>query len=366
MEIRDFTNNNPTYEMLDQHGRPLSKSILMDILVNNQPYYMYPFLHLLKDGTLFVFTSKSSQIFDVNSNKIVRNMPDLPGRQRTYPNTGGSVMFPLTKQNNYEAEIMVCGGGEIDLLTSLTDDSCGIIKPVSINPKWKITKMPGGGRVMVEGILLLDGTILWLNGAAEGCQGFGTASKPQLDALIYNPTSDKWSTAGHSNIPRLYHSVALMLLDGTILVAGSNPNEMPLLEKDVDTGDPTRAFPTEFRVEIYTPSYLIGKTRPTEIKLSQIHFAPGDTIATVGFKAQSGAKTLKVLLYHGGFITHSLHMGQVMVEMEHLGMRHMHKDRHEAFIRVPKIKLAPGPYVIYVVVDGVPGLGQFVSVGVSR
>lgn len=275
-------------------------------------------------------------------------------------------MFPLTERNNYEAEIMICGGGEIDELSSPTDDSCGIIKPMAKDAKWTITKMPGGGRVMVEGVLLLDGTILWLNGAAEGCQGFGTASKPQLDALIYDPTSDKWSIDGQSKIPRLYHSVALMLLDGTILVTGSNPNEMPLLEEDIDPSEPTKAFATEFRVERYTPSYLIGKQRPTEIKLSHTRFILGETVATVSFNAGDEAKKLKVLLYHGGFVTHALHMGQVMVEMEHLGLRHMHKGRYKAFIRIPAVKLAPGPYVIYVVVDGVPSVGQFVSVSVGR
>ena len=37
----------------------------MDILVKNQPYYMYPFIHLLNNGNLFVFVSKMSQIFNV-------------------------------------------------------------------------------------------------------------------------------------------------------------------------------------------------------------------------------------------------------------------------------------------------------------
>jgi len=33
--------------------------------VKNQPYYMYPFIHLLNNGNLFVFVSKMSQIFNV-------------------------------------------------------------------------------------------------------------------------------------------------------------------------------------------------------------------------------------------------------------------------------------------------------------
>ena len=327
---------------------------------------MYPFLHLLKDGTLFIFTSTASEIFDVHNNKVLREMPHLQGMHRTYPNTGGSVMLPLTKQNKYEAEIMICGGGDADSVTSLTDDSCGRLKPMSPEPQWTMTKMPGGGRTMVEGILLLDGTVLWMNGARTGCQGFGTASAPALDALIYNPQVNSWSTAGHSEVPRMYHSVALMLLDGTILVAGSNPNEMPVLDEDVVPQDPVKAFPTEFRVEKYTPSYLLGdraKLRPKYIDIEKKIFIPGKTVSEISFITPLGKpKDVKALLYHGGFVTHGLHMGQVMVEMEHLNIKRVRDGRWMMNVRVPEIKLAPGPYVVYVVIDDVPSVGQFVSV----
>ena len=84
-------NNNPTYEILNAQGISSGASINLDILVKNQPYYMYPFIHLLNDGTLFIFVSKSAEIFNVGTNAVVKSLPDLPGDYRTYPNTGGSV-----------------------------------------------------------------------------------------------------------------------------------------------------------------------------------------------------------------------------------------------------------------------------------
>lgn len=329
---------------------------------------MYPFLYLLKDDNVFVFTSKASQIFNVHAGRVVREMPALSGMRRTYPNTGGSVMFPLTAENNYEPEIMICGGGQIDSEKSPTDDSCGIIKPMSSNPEWHMTKMPGGGRIMVEGVLLLDETVLWLNGAQLGCQGFGTASVPALTALVYNPKTSQWSEAGHSPIPRLYHSVALMLLDGTVLVAGSNPNEMPVLDEDTDPSIPSRAYPTQFRVEKYTPSYLLdGKAslRPTGIVITQTALIPGQTVSHITFIAVKRPEEFKILLYHGGFVTHAVHMGQVMIEMEHLNLKHVNGDQYSVSVMIPDIRIAPGPYVIYVVVNGVPGVGQFVSVQID-
>lgn len=43
-------NNNPTYEILSATGISTGQNVDLAILRRNQPYYMYPFMHLLKDG----------------------------------------------------------------------------------------------------------------------------------------------------------------------------------------------------------------------------------------------------------------------------------------------------------------------------
>lgn len=70
-------NNNPTYEVLNSEGVTQGESIPMSLLVKAQPYYMYPFIHLLRDGTLFLFVSKNSEIFDVRSSTTVKTFPEL-------------------------------------------------------------------------------------------------------------------------------------------------------------------------------------------------------------------------------------------------------------------------------------------------
>ncbi|EXJ81189.1 hypothetical protein A1O3_07479 [Capronia epimyces CBS 606.96] len=328
---------------------------------------MYPFLHLLPNGSLFIFADRSSEIFDVSGNRTVKTMPMMPGMHRTYPNTGGSVMLPLRKENRYEAEIMICGGGSVQEHDSLCDASCGRLKPTSQTPTWEMTTMPEP-RGMVEGLLLLDGNILWINGCQRGSQGFGLATAPALEALIYNPRTNEWAVSGRTRIARLYHSVAMMLLDGTVLIAGSNPNEQPLLESEVDVHDQSRAFPTEFRVEIYTPAYLRGaypSRRPTDIRLSTLELDM-KTRFSVEFDLENQTLShLDIILYAGGFITHSLHMGQVMVYLDHSGWGDVGEGRKRVEVDMPGvIQLAPGPYVVYVVANGVPGVGQFVTLKV--
>lgn len=184
-------NNNPTYEILDRDGISNGKNVPMEILEKAQPYHMYPFVHLLPDKSLFVLSDRLCQLFTPQDNNIIKELPDIPGMHRTYPNTGGSVLLPLTSDRNFEPEIMVCGGGAYQDITSPTDDTCGRIKPLSDEPHWKVLNMPQG-RGMVEGVLLLDGTVLWINGAEQGAEGFGIAKTPTLEALIFDPKSDSW------------------------------------------------------------------------------------------------------------------------------------------------------------------------------
>ena len=359
------SNNNPTYEILDRNGVSSGVSIPMSILVRNQPYYMYPFLHLLRDGSLFIFVAKQAQLFDVAAGQVIKDLPDLPGFYRTYPNTGGSVSLPMSRADNFEPHVMICGGGAKQTGDSASDDSCGMIKPLAPNSKWTFTAMPEH-RVMVEGVNLLDGTVLWLNGAQLGAQGFGIADAPTYDALIYDPRTEIWAKAGTSTIARLYHSVALLLADGSVLVSGSNPNEMPLHDYELDASVLIKKFPTEFRNEIWTPPYLQGdkaKHRPIEIILSKSTLRPGETF-TIKFRMPPPGLLgkLDIILHTNGFVTHSVHMGQVMYTMEPTGWTSNGGGVFEAEAKVPGVKLAPGPYFVYLMANGVPGVGKAVMI----
>jgi hypothetical protein len=75
---------------------------------------------------------------------------------------------------------------------------------------------------MPEGVLLPDGKVLIVNGAASGTAGYGNvqnqvglsnADNPVYQPVLYDPEAPagkRFSSEGlpTSNIPRLYHSVA--------------------------------------------------------------------------------------------------------------------------------------------------------------
>ena len=360
-------NNNPTYEILNAQGISSGRNIPMEILNKNQPYYMYPFIHLLNNGQLFVAVAKSAEIFNVATNAVTKLLPDIPGTYRTYPNSGGSVLLPLSSANGYAPDVMICGGGAYQDITSPTEASCARMKPLDANPQWEMDSMPEG-RGMVEGTLLPDGTVIWANGCNLGAQGFGIAKDPTLDVLIYDPVKPKgqrWSRGPKSTIPRLYHSVTVLLLDGTLMIAGSNPVEQPMTTP-VPNQTPSEDFVTEYRVEIYTPPYLSGANaskRPTALALSSKSLKADGSTFTVAFTAPTGNKAVKVALYHGGFVTHSLHMNHRMVFLDTTGYVAGATAQRLTVKMPPNRNVAqPGPYVVYVTVDGVPAVGQFVSV----
>ncbi|KAF2823430.1 DUF1929-domain-containing protein [Ophiobolus disseminans] len=354
-------NNNPTYEILNADGTPQGTSFNMEILSKNQPYYMYPFMHLMKDGNLFVQVAKSAEIFNVATGNVVRQVADLPGSYRTYPNTGGSVMMPLSSANDWNPDVIICGGGPYQDITAPGDPSCGRMKPLDANPEWEMDSMPEG-RGMVEGTLLADGTIAWVNGAQLGAQGFGVAENPSLEVLLYDPNQPKgkrFTTGPKSTIARMYHSVALLLLDGTLLISGSNPVEQPIL-----TPDAKNPFVTEFRNEIYTPGYLQGNpTRPSNVQISSKNLVANGSTFTIKFNAPANSKAVKVSLYYGGFVTHSVHMGHRMAFLDTTGFKAGTTAQSITVTMPPTKSIAPpGPYVVYVLVDGVPAIGQFVKV----
>lgn len=258
---------------------------------------------------------------------------------------------------------MICGGGIVQDVTSATDPSCGRIRPLDDDANWEMDSMPED-RGMVEGVLLPNGHVLWLNGAEQGAQGFNLARNPTTRPLIYDPSAplgERWTTGTASPIPRLYHSVALLLLDGTVMVAGSNPEEMPLLQ--AAEGHP---YTTEFRVEIYTPPYLSGDNanrRPMDVHLSTTELTADSTQFSASFAAPPGGKDVGIVLYHGGFVTHSLHMSHRMVFLDYTGWNKGAADQNVIVTMPPNRNVAPpGPYVLYVTVDGVPSIGQFVMV----
>ncbi|KAI8098803.1 glyoxal oxidase N-terminus-domain-containing protein [Halteromyces radiatus] len=325
------------------------------------PFNLYPFVFLLPDGHLFIFANTKSIIFDYENNKIVKHLPDMPGVPRSYPLTGGAVMLPLDPANNYNAEILVCGGSERMNTNSRADDTCGRINLGDDEPIWEMDTFVYP-RLMPDGVLLADGSVAWVNGCKRGWAGYKQRNHvPTFDPVIYHPEQplhSRWQTGlANTTIARMYHSVALTLPDGRVWIAGSNNNDPP---------DINAEYPTEFRVEYFSPPYLYQATPPRPL-VSHVpsRMAYGESYEFL-LNAGSNIKSddIKVGLLRTGFSTHSLHMSQRYVVLEHTLLHQGQVIRVQA---PPKATLfPPGTGFLHVVHQGVPSKGVQINVQPSR
>jgi hypothetical protein len=75
---------------------------------------------------------------------------------------------------------------------------------------------------------LPDGTYLILNGAHQGFGGFGLATSPNRNAVLYHPTKpfhQRFSVMVNTTVNQMYHSGAILLDDGRVLVSGSDAQD---------------------------------------------------------------------------------------------------------------------------------------------
>ena len=309
-------------------------------------------------------------------------------------------MIPLTPANNYTPTILFCGGQvmddaswgnysypSVDTWTISASSQCHRITPEPTDgsaPDYVQDDSLPIGRTMGQFIALPDGTLLVINGAEYGTAGYaqrtGTtttfeampfgeslATDPVGQPAIYNPNApagSRWSTVGlsSSNIPRMYHSSAVLLPDGSVMVAGSNPN--------IDVNLTTK-YPTTYTAEYFYPPYFAAKTRPVPQNIPSTLSYGGNSFditippSSYTSSANDAARNTTVWLIRQGFTTHAMNMGQRIMQLNNTftvqdnGTIVLHTSQPPPF---PNI-FQPGPAFLFVTISGIPSNGTYVVIG---
>ena len=306
------------------------------------------------------------------SGEGVTKFGTVEGNSLPIVGSAAAVLLPLGV-GGYEPTILVCGGSSGDIPNPKALPDCYRIRPNDKNPVWEEDDaLPNGGQTMIEPIHLPDGTIVMMNGAHRGSAGGYQAEDPALQALIYDgnkPAGQRFTRSAMTEIPRMYHSVAILLPTGEVLVAGSNPDvfynpvgnvslankNYPLFGNNGHTSylhqqqETDTAYPTEYRVEIFAPPYMDAPRRP---------FLPAYPISVkynekFQIAAEGAREDVVVRLSYSGFHTHGVDMGARMVQLKaDLG------PDGDDFIDVtspfnPTI-MPPGVYMLWVIEKGIP------------
>lgn len=171
----------------------------------------------------------------------------------------------------------------------------------------------------------------------------------------------------------MYHSTALLLADGSLMVSGSNPNKDVT---DVKWG-------TSYVVERWYPTWY-NEARPTIVGSLPKSLTYGGDAWTLSYtpvdKSSDPAKA-KVVVIRSGFSTHGVTSSSTSVEclanhQMNFGQRYLEletsytkdEDKDEITLNVAQMPpnanlFQPGPAYVFLVVDGIPAQGEMVMIG---
>ncbi|KAI8451196.1 copper radical oxidase [Phakopsora pachyrhizi] len=376
--VNDKGQNNPTYEFFPSKGDVIG----LNLLTTTLPANLYPLTWLLPSGNLFINANLGNAILNYKSNTEYA-LANVPHAVRTYPGSAANAMLPLTPANNWTATILFCGGSNLqpdqwvlnwNIAAYPADATCVKITP-DVDTAWKDDDSMPEGRSMGNFIFLPDGRLFLLNGISKGTAGYGNTSwaigqsfgdGPLFQPAYYDPyapSGSKWSRPSDlqpSTVARMYHSVALLLPDGSIMSSGSNPNA-----DYVPPGTAGYPYFTEYKVERFYPDYY-NKPRPQPSGIPKSIGYGGAFFDIKLTKDDSGfLEQTKVVIIRPGFSTHAINMGQRYVQ---LSSTYETNTDGSSTLHVSQLPpnpsiLAPGPAYLYVIVHGVPSIGQMVMIG---
>jgi hypothetical protein len=299
---------------------------------------LYPSMHLMADGRLFYsgthtfgnnIAGTGSAIYNPDTGAIAQ----VPGlRQKDMRDQSASVLLPPAQ----DQKVMVAGGGNINTANpgiSLTD----IIDLKQANPTYLPgPDLPGEGKMYVNSTILPDRTVLFSNGGKLNRDD----STNVLSAAIYDPSNNTMKAVAADPIGRNYHSSAVLLPDGRVVVLGSNPGNGSF----------------EMRISVYQPPYLFKGTRPT-ITNVPAQATYGQSFA---FQVNAPNKLIKYAqLMRPMSVTHQMDANMRLVDLP------VNVQNGVATVTVPANHniLPPGPYMLTVTdSDGVPSQASWVMV----
>ncbi|KAK6910659.1 glyoxal oxidase [Kwoniella mangroviensis CBS 10435] len=373
--------DNPTYEFFPPRADdPVDLQFLADTL----PINLYALTWLMPSGKLFMQANRKTILYDYNT-KETTNLPDMPYAARVYPASAATAMLPLIPDNDYAATILFCGGSNTtqwgndgtagyNVTAVPADNTCVRITPEG-SAKYEDDDYMFEGRSMGQFVILPDGTFWMGNGVGMGTAGYGDdgysvgqsyGQAPIYMPAIYNssaPSGSRWNRTGltASANERMYHSTAILLPDGSIFIAGSNPN------KDFTT--------TQWRSrtdsEKWYPWYY-NEERPVYEGLPQnLTYGGSSFNITLNSTDEATAQNTKIVVIRGGFNTHAIGFGQRYLQLNSSYSVDMNTGKTTHIVsQMPGTNgpnlFQPGPAMFFVVVNGVPSQGEFIMVGSGK
>jgi galactose oxidase-like protein len=189
-------------------------------------------------------------------------------------------------------------------------------------------------------VLLPDGNVLVTNGGpTTDAVGVNNAIR---QAEMWSPATQQFSRLASMVIARLYHSTALLLSDGRVLVAGGGRFNSGTAPTD------------QLNAEIYSPPYLFNGARPVISSApSTIPYAANFTVTTPDALQIASAALIRL-----GAVTHAFDQNQRYVPLT------FQQATGGLTVQSPSsaILAPPGYYMLFIVKStGVPSVASILK-----
>jgi N,N-dimethylformamidase beta subunit-like, C-terminal/Concanavalin A-like lectin/glucanases superfamily/Galactose oxidase-like, Early set domain/Bacterial Ig domain/Glyoxal oxidase N-terminus len=292
----------------------------------------YPYVFQLPDGRVLVAGSDEAKMGTYALDVAAQTWTTV---DPTVLDAGSAVMYAPGKimkaGSSYLSAPADNGGNTPSAATTYVLDT------TQGTPAWQQTASMAYPRTHLNLTVLPDGTVL-ATGGSSVIGGIDPATGV-LPAELWNPTTKTWTTMASLSRAREYHSTALLLPDGRVMVSGSGHNFANNY--------------AEQSSEIYSPPYLFKGARPT------VTSSPGDLAYGASFfvGTPDGAGIASVSLVRNGSVTHSFNMDQQLVPLSFT------QTTGGLTVRAPADALTapPGYYMLFVVnSNGVPSVAPIV------
>jgi hypothetical protein len=269
----------------------------------------------------------------INGGETITPPPDSIYHQGS---RGTAVLLPLLPGDGYTPRVLVCNGVEPYRIT-LSGDQPGWAVAGSRDWNNPPQRNHGCSVLLPDGKVFLSGGTQYAGGddglRQQNAVRHGEIYDPEIDwetGTYGPPSAHPWTTVEPATVRRHYHSVALLMPNGTVWTAGSN--------------GPGGQANHERRIEVYRPPYCAQLNRPV------ISNSPDLLIYGASFEVRTpqASSIQRVALIRNGSVTHAFDMDQryIALDFSHPG------DDRLVVTAPPHSTVAPPGFYMLWIIDG--------------